>query len=86
VPGVNRSNYYGFSNVDIERIDSDAVTAIFSHDFGAAATIRNLTRWEDYDRYSITDADEGRICLEPTAQRASFTNRDTASPSIFWLS
>jgi catecholate siderophore receptor len=65
VPGVNRSNYYGFSNVDVERIDSDAVTAIFSHDFGAAATIRNLTRWEDYDRYSITDADEGRICLAP---------------------
>ncbi len=65
VPGINRSNYYGFSNVDVERIDSDAVTAIFSHDFGAAATIRNLTRWEDYDRYSITDAAEGRICFAP---------------------
>lgn len=65
VPGVNRSNYYGFSNIDVERIDSDAVTAIFSHDFGAAATVRNLTRWENYDRYSITDAPEGRICLVP---------------------
>jgi catecholate siderophore receptor len=65
VPGVNRSNYYGFSNVDVERIDSDAVTAIVSHDFGAAAVLRNLTRWEDYDRYSITDAPEGRICLAP---------------------
>ncbi|MBS0420180.1 MAG: TonB-dependent receptor [Proteobacteria bacterium] len=65
VPGVNRSNYYGFSNVDVERIDSDAVTAIFTHDFGATATIRNLTRWENYDRYSITDAPEGRICLVP---------------------
>lgn len=65
VRGVNRSNYYGFSNVDVERIDSDAVTAIFSHDFGATAVIRNLTRWEDYGRYSITDAPEGRICLAP---------------------
>ncbi len=65
VPGVDRSNYYGFSNVDIERIDSDAVTAIVSHDFGATAVLRNLTRWEDYDRYSITDAPEGRICLAP---------------------
>ena len=65
VPGVNRSNYYGFSNVDVEKIDSDAVTAIFSHDFGAAAVIRNLTRWENYDRYSITDAPEGRICFAP---------------------
>jgi len=65
VPGVNRSNYYGFSNVDVERIDSDAVTAIVSHDFGAIAVLRNLTRWEDYDRYSITDAPEGRICLAP---------------------
>jgi catecholate siderophore receptor len=65
VPGVNRSNYYGFSNVDVERIDSDAVTAIFSHDFGATSMIRNLTRWEDYDRYSITDSPEGRICFAP---------------------
>jgi len=65
VPGVNRSNYYGFSNVDVERIDSNAVTAIISHDFGATAGLRNLTRWEDYDRYSITDAPEGRICLTP---------------------
>jgi len=65
VPGVNRSNYYGFSNVDVESIDSDAVTAIFTHDFGATATVRNLTRWENYDRYSVTDAPEGRICLAP---------------------
>jgi len=65
VPGVDRDNYYGFSNVDVERIDSDAVTAIVSHDFGATAVLRNLTRWEDYDRYSITDAAEGRICLAP---------------------
>lgn len=63
VPGITRDNYYGFSNVDVERIDSDAVSAIFTHDFGTAAAIRNLTRWEDYDRYSITDAPEGRICF-----------------------
>src|SRR5882757_8587166 len=65
VPGVSRSNYYGFSNVDVEKIDSDALTAIFSHDFNDKAEIRNLTRWEQYDRYSITDAPEGRICLAP---------------------
>jgi catecholate siderophore receptor len=65
VPGVARSNYYGFSDVDVEKIDSDAITAIFTHDFGAAATVRNLTRWENYDRYSITDAPEGRICWAP---------------------
>ena len=65
VPGVSRSNYYGFSNVDVERIDSDAVTAIFNHTFNDHAVIRNLSRWEQYDRYSITDAPEGRICLAP---------------------
>jgi len=65
VPGVNRSNYYGFSNVDVEKIDSDALSAIFSHEFNDKAAIRNLTRWEQYDRYSITDAPEGRICLAP---------------------
>jgi catecholate siderophore receptor len=67
VPGVARNNYYGFSNVDLENIDSNALTAIFSHDFSAAMAIRNLTRWEQYDRYSFTDAPEGRICLTPGA-------------------
>jgi catecholate siderophore receptor len=65
VPGVNRSNYYGFSNVDVEKIDSDAITAVFNHNFSEHAVLRNLTRWEQYDRYSITDAPEGRICLSP---------------------
>jgi catecholate siderophore receptor len=65
VPGVNRSNYYGFSNVDVEKIDDDALTAILTHDFGSFASIRNLTRAEQYDRYSITDASEGRVCLAP---------------------
>ena len=65
VPGVNRSNYYGFSNVDVERIDDDALTGILTHDFNASATLRNLTRVEQYDRYSITDAAEGRICFAP---------------------
>jgi catecholate siderophore receptor len=65
VPNVDRDNYYGFSNVDVEKIDSDAVSAIFNHQFGENASLRNLTRWEQYDRYSVTDAPEGRICLAP---------------------
>ncbi|HVW68506.1 MAG TPA: TonB-dependent receptor [Steroidobacteraceae bacterium] len=65
VPGIDRDNYYGFSNVDVEKIDDDALTGILTHDFGSSAAIRNLTRAEQYDRYSITDAAEGRICLAP---------------------
>ncbi|HEY6925519.1 MAG TPA: TonB-dependent siderophore receptor [Steroidobacteraceae bacterium] len=65
VPGVNRSNYYGFSNVDVERIDDDALTGILTHDFNSNATVRDLIRAEQYDRYSVTDAPEGRICLAP---------------------
>lgn len=65
VPGVNRSNYYGFSNVDVEKIDDDALTGILTHDFNGDVSVRNLTRVEQYDRYSITDADEGRICYAP---------------------
>ena len=65
VPGVSRSNYYGFSNVDVEKIGDDALTGILTHDFNTSATIRNLTRLEQYDRYSITDAAEGRICFAP---------------------
>src|SRR6202012_277366 len=64
-PGVNRSNYYGFSNVDVEKINDDALTGILTHDFRDKNNIRNLTRVEQYDRYSVTDAAEGRICLSP---------------------
>ena len=65
VPGIDRNNYYGFSNVDVEEIDSDSVTGIFSHEFNGNVSLRNLARWEQYDRYSVTDAAEGRICLVP---------------------
>lgn len=65
VPGIARDTYYGFSNTDVERIDDDAITAIVTHDFSDELHVRNLTRWEQYDRYSITDAAEGRVCLAP---------------------
>jgi len=65
VPGISRETYYGFSNTDVERIIDDALTGILTHDFSDALHLRNLTRWEQYDRYSMTDAAEGRICLAP---------------------
>lgn len=65
VPGIDRQTYYGFANTDVEQIDDDALTAIVTHDFSRSSTLRNLSRWEQYDRYSITDAAEGRICFAP---------------------
>lgn len=65
VPGVDRDTYYGFSNTDIEKIDDDSLTAILTHEFNRSVTLRNLSRWEQYDRNSITDAAEGRVCLAP---------------------
>ncbi|QBB69761.1 TonB-dependent siderophore receptor [Pseudolysobacter antarcticus] len=65
VPGIDRSTYFGYTNVDQEKIDNDSFTAIIDHAFNEKVTLRNLTRWAQVDRYSVTDAPEGRICLKP---------------------
>jgi catecholate siderophore receptor len=69
LPGTSRSDYYGYRNLDRQDITVDRLTAIFRHDFGGGAEVRNLTRWQRVAQYSQTSAPQGTFCLAETGRQ-----------------
>jgi len=63
VPGVDPSSYYGFANMDVQRINVDAGTAVIAHDFDENFSIRNLTRYQQVTQYSVVNPPQGTWCL-----------------------
>ena len=63
LPGVDSSNYYGYSNIDSQEIDTDAFTAILSHTFNDKFSVRNLSRVQEIGQVSVVDASQGTWCL-----------------------
>lgn len=63
VPGVDRSDYFGYRNVDKQRINIDALTAIFEHDFSDTVSVRNLSRWQDSRQLTVVNPPQGTYCL-----------------------
>lgn len=63
LPGVGRSDYYGYRNVDTAEIETDAFTALFEHDFNDGLRLRNQTRWQKTTQFSIVDPPQGTWCL-----------------------
>ncbi|MGJ7903789.1 TonB-dependent receptor [Lysobacter sp. 1R34A] len=63
LPGVDRGNYYGYSNIDRQDVQVDSVTSIIDHAFNDNFKIRNLTRWQQADQFSLVDATQGTWCL-----------------------
>jgi len=71
VPGASSSAYYGYANIDTQRINSDQLTGIFEHDFSDKVKVRNLTRWQDVRQFTLTDGPEGTYCLAATGLQAN---------------
>ncbi len=63
VPGVSRSNYYGFSNVDKQQIKNDTLTSILEHNFNSQVKVRNATRFGSNQTDATTNGVEGDVCL-----------------------
>lgn len=63
LPGVDRSAYYGFRNLDTQRINIDQATVIVDHEFTDKISIRNLSRYQNVKQFSIADGPEGTFCL-----------------------
>jgi catecholate siderophore receptor len=70
MPGTSRSGYYGFRNLDKQDSNVDQATAIFEHELSSKISLRNLTRYQDVEQYSIADGPEGTFCL-PTSLTAA---------------
>lgn len=64
VPGVDRSNYYGFHNLDGENSDSRSLSATLDHVFSDKLSLRNLSRWSQVDGRFVNTAIGGRVCIE----------------------
>lgn len=83
VPGLSPSNYYGYNNVDEQKIDVDALTAIFEQDINTTVSIRNLARIARVQQFSLVDPPQGNFCLnnntQPTAWSQSATNAGVVS-------
>lgn len=63
VPGVDRSDYFGYRNIDTQRINVDQATATFEHEFSDKVSVRNLARFQDVRQFSIVDPPQGTYCL-----------------------
>ena len=64
LPGVDRSTYFGYHNIDKQDIDVDQFTAKIEHRFNDAFSVTNQTRQSDIDQDSIVDPPQGSYCLE----------------------
>ncbi|WP_294196847.1 TonB-dependent receptor [uncultured Sphingomonas sp.] len=91
LPGVDRSDYYGYSNLDRQDVDVDRLTATFRHAVNDHLSVRNLTRWQRVGQYSVTSAPQGTFCLSSGTQPVQVAGGTTgaACPSTLrpgeWL-
>ncbi|MBM7407415.1 MULTISPECIES: TonB-dependent receptor [Sphingomonas] len=89
LPGVDRSSYYGFRNIDTQESNVDQFTATFEHEFSDRVSIRNLTRWQDVRQLTLVDPPQGTFCLADnlTAVGAPCTNTQgqVVAPAGFYL-
>lgn len=85
VPGVDRSDYFGYRNVDRQRLNTDQLSAIFEHEFSDQVSIRNLARWQDTRQLTIVDPPQGTYCLPsgvtPTGAACTVNIGTTAAPN-----
>jgi catecholate siderophore receptor len=61
--GAQSSNYYGYANMDVQRSNLDAGTAIITHDFDQTLSVRNLTRYQQVTQFSLVNPTQGTWCL-----------------------
>lgn len=63
LPGVNPSNYYGYSNIDRQESVIDQMTLKISHDFNDWLSVRNLTRYQEVAQTTVVNPPQGTWCL-----------------------
>jgi len=69
LPGADDSDYFGYRNLDRQRIAVDRATATFRHDFSDQVSVRNITRWQRVDQLTRTSAPQGTFCLATTGRQ-----------------
>lgn len=62
VPGVDRSKFFGYRNIDREEITNDAATATVNWKLSEQVSLRNLTRYAMTDNLTVVTGIGGRVC------------------------
>ncbi|MBI1683345.1 TonB-dependent receptor [Caulobacter hibisci] len=73
LPGVDPSNYYGYSNVDTQEQTVDVLTGIIEHRFSDNFSIRNLARFQKVTQLTIVDPPQGTFCLANGTKAAAWS-------------
>jgi catecholate siderophore receptor len=71
LPGVDRSSYFGYDNVDRQIDDTDVATFTLSHALSDSLSVRNQTRWQRVTQLSVVDAPQGTFCLADNTSPAN---------------
>jgi len=66
LPGADRSDYFGYRNLDEQKVIVDRLTVTLNQDIAEGLTLRSLARWQRVDQHSITSAPQGTFCLAGT--------------------
>ncbi len=74
LPEADDSDYFGYRNLDLQKIDVDRITAIVRHEFSDGVELRNLSRWQRVGQYSQTSAPQGAFCLSGTGRQPVAAN------------
>ncbi|MET0247772.1 MAG: TonB-dependent receptor [Sphingomonas sp.] len=91
LPGVDRSDYFGYRNVDTQEITVDQATVTFEHEISDTVSIRNLSRWQNVEQLTIVGPPQGTYCLAngktPTgaACTATYNGASVTLPTGYYL-
>lgn len=63
LPGARRESYFGYADLDQQKIETDALTLTLEHFASDALSLRSQTRWQQTDQFSLVDPPQGTYCL-----------------------
>lgn len=61
---VDRSDYFGYRNVDRQEIETDSFTARINHYFNDRLSLQNTTRQAEVEQTTVVDPPQGTYCLD----------------------
>ena len=79
VPGVKRSIYYGYRNLDTQETNVDIFTGFLDHQFSDTLSVRSLARWQTVSQYAVVDPPQGTYCLANGQQPTGTSQTPTAT-------
>lgn len=84
LPSVDRESYFGWRNLDNEKIKSDAVTLKLEHELSDTTRIENQTRYSQVDRDTTVSASHiSRIKIDPNTGKVKKKPKNGYLPSDY---